>query len=120
MKSKKLQSRLYRKLRIRKKISGTEVRPRLSLFRSSKHMYAQIINDGDGITLVASSTLEKEIKNKTSKTGTLEAAKFIGENIGEKALKKGIKKVIFDRNGFNYQGRVKALAEGAREKGLQF
>lgn len=120
MKNTKFQSKLYRKRRIRKKVFGTAERPRLTIFKSSKHMYAQIVNDVDRITLTASSTLAKEIQKRTKKTADCEAAKFIGEDIGEKALQKGIKDVVFDRNGFNFQGRVKALATGAREKGLQF
>ncbi len=83
-------------------------------------MYAQIINDIGGSTLVASSTIEKGLQKKIKKPGTCEAAKMVGENISEKALKKGVKKVVFDRNGYVYQGRVKALAAGAREKGLKF
>ena len=120
MKNKKLQSRLNRKRRIRRKIFGTSEVPRLTVFRSLTHMYAQIINDTEGVTLIASSTVEKEVKKRIKKTGNCDTAKIIGEDIGEKALQKGIKKVVFDRNGFIYNGRIKALAVGAREKGLQF
>jgi large subunit ribosomal protein L18 len=120
MKNKKLQSRLNRKRRIRRKIFGTAEVPRLTVFRSLTHMYAQIINDNEGVTLKASYTVEKEVKKRKKKTGTCDTAKIIGEDIGEKALQKGIKKVVFDRNGFIYNGRIKALAVGAREKGLQF
>lgn len=83
-------------------------------------MYAQIINDVDGSTLTSSSTLEKGFQKRTKKTGTCEAAKIVGENLSEKALQKGVKKIVFDRNGNSYHGRVKALADGAREKGLKF
>lgn len=119
MKNKNLQRRLNRKRRIRKNIFGTAERPRLTVFRSSKHIYAQIVNDGDGFTLVACSTLDKGIQKKIKKTGNSEAAKIVGEGIGEKALQKGIKKVAFDRNGFIYKGRIKSLVTGVREKGLQ-
>lgn len=119
MKNRKLQRRLNRKRRIRKKIFGTTEKPRFTVFRSCKHIYAQIINDGEGVTLVACSTLDKGIQEKTKKTGNCEAAKIVGEGIGEKALQKGIKKVAFDRNGFIYHGRIKSLVTGAREKGLQ-
>ncbi len=120
MKSERLQSRLNRKRRIRKKVFGTAETPRLTIYRTSKHIYAQVINDVDGTTLTASSTIEKMLRKKKQKTGGCEAAKIIGESIGEKALQKGLKKVVFDRNGFAYHGRVKALADGAREKGLKF
>ncbi len=120
MKNKKLLSRLNRKRRIRRKIFGTAEVPRLTVYRSLTHIYAQIINDNEGVTLTASSTLEKKVKKRIKKTGTCDTAKIIGEDIGEKALQKGIKKVVFDRNGFIYHGRIKAFAMGAREKGLQF
>ena len=120
MQSKRNQGRLHRKGRIRKKVSGTAEVPRLTVYRSLKHIHSQIINDNEGVTLASSSTLEKAVKEKIKKTGSCEAAKIIGEDICEKALKKGIKKVVFDRNGFIYHGRVRAFATGAREKGLQF
>lgn len=120
MKNKKLKGRLNRKRRIRKKIFGTAEKPRLTVFRSSKHIYAQIVNDGEGFTLVACSTLDENILKKIKKTGNSDAAKIVGEGISEKALEKGIKKVAFDRNGFLYKGRIKSLVAGAREKGLQF
>ncbi len=110
-------SRFKRKKRIRKNIFGSQERPRLSVFRSSKHIYAQIIDDIEGKTLVSASTLDKESKGKGDKK---ERAKEIGQLIGKKALDKGIKKVVFDRNGFLYHGRVKALSTGAREAGLNF
>ena len=113
-------SRLQRKKRIKKKIRGTPERPRLCVYRSLKHIYAQIIDDVHGITLVAASTLSKELSSSLEKTKTVDASKKVGELIARKALQKNIKKVAFDRNGFLYHGRVKALAEGAREAGLEF
>ena len=120
MKNKKLQNRLKRKRRIRKKVFGTAEVPRLTIFRSVKHIHAQIINDSEGFTLISSSTFGKEVKERIKNTGNCEAAKVVGEDIGEKALQKGIKRVVFDRNGFIYHGRVKAFATGAKGKGLQF
>jgi len=120
MSKKRLKGRIRRKLRIRKKISGTPERPRLCVYRSLKHMYAQIIDDTIGHTLVAASTLDKELREKLKSTGNVEAAKEVGRLIAKRALEKGIKKVVFDRNGFLYHGRVKAVAEGAREMGLEF
>jgi len=106
--------------RIRKKIFGTPERPRLSVFRSEKHIYAQIIDDTKGITLAAASTTEKALREKLQKTWNIEAAKEVGKLIAERALAKGIKEVVFDRGGFKYHGRVKALADAAREVGLKF
>jgi len=117
---KRLSGRLRRKLRVRKKVRGTEERPRLNVYRSLKHMYAQIIVDTRGETLVSASTLSRELRGKLKSTGNVEAAKEVGRLIAKKALEKGIKKVVFDRNGFLYHGRVKAVAEGAREGGLEF
>ena len=105
-------------LRIRKNLSGTAERPRLNVFRSSKHIYAQIINDVDGTTLVSASTLDASFKGKNG--GNIEAATAVGKLIAERAKEKGIDTVIFDRGGYIYHGRVKALAEGAREAGLNF
>jgi len=116
----RLSGRLRRKLRVRKKVRGTEERPRLNVYRSLKHMYAQIIVDTRGETLVSASTLSRELRGKLKSTGNVEAAKEVGRLIAKKALEKGIKKVVFDRNGFLYHGRVKAVAEGAREGGLEF
>jgi len=114
-------SRLKRKKRIRKNITGTTERPRLSVFRSSTHIYAQIINDIDGNTLASASTLDAEFTASGSKGGgDCEAAVTIGKMVAKRALDKGITKVIFDRNGFLYHGRIKALSDGAREVGLQF
>jgi len=107
-------------LRIRKNIAGTAERPRLAVYRSLKHMYAQLIDDKAGCTLVAASTLEAPLKAELSTGGDLEAAKKVGELLGKKALEKGIRSVVFDRGGNLYHGRVKALADGAREAGLEF
>ena len=116
----KNRQRLKRHLRVRGKISGTPERPRLSVFRSNNHMYAQIIDDTVGNTLVAASTLEKDVKAELKKTNDVEAAAYLGTVIAKKALDKGIKEVVFDRGGFIYQGKIKALAEAAREAGLEF
>lgn len=106
--------------RIRNRISGTAECPRLAVFRSNNHMYAQIIDDTVGNTLVAASTLEKDIKAELEKTNNLDAASHLGTVIAKKALDKGITTVVFDRGGFIYQGKIKALAEAAREAGLEF
>jgi large subunit ribosomal protein L18 len=116
---KKVQLQL-RKERIRKKIQGTGERPRLCVYKSSKHIYAQVINDLAGKTIVAASTVGPEFKDQKVKAGTSAAAKVIGGLIAEKALAAGIKKVVFDRGGNIYHGRVKILADSAREKGLEF
>lgn len=112
--------RLRKHVRIRKKISGTGEVPRLSAFRSSKHIYAQIIDDVTGTTLVAASTLDEALKGKLGYTGNKEAAKEVGKLIASKAIDKGIKQVVFDRGGYIYHGRIKELADGAREAGLEF
>ncbi len=114
------EARLKRKRRIRKKISGTPQRPRLSVFRSARHIYAQIINDSQGRTLIAASTVETRAKEAPKFENKIAAAKFVGKLIGERALESGIKEVVFDRNGFLYHGRIKSLSEGAREAGLIF
>ena len=114
------QARLKRKGSIRKKMSGTPERPRLSVFRSSRHMYAQVIDDVSGTTLVAASSLEKTVKEQESLKGNVAMAQYIGKLVGERAVEKGIQKVVFDRNGFLYHGRVKAVSDGAREAGLKF
>ena len=106
--------------RMRNKLIGTKERPRLCVFRSLNHIYAQIIDDYDGKTLAAASTLDEAIKGKIETGGNVEAAKQVGALIAEKALEKGITKVVFDRGGYKYHGRVAALADGAREKGLDF
>jgi large subunit ribosomal protein L18 len=114
------QARLKRKKRIRKKIHGTSDRPRLSVFRSARHTYAQIIDDSLGCTLTTASTVDPQTKDAPKFESKVEAAQFVGKLIGRRALDKGIKKVVFDRNGFLYHGRIKSLSEGAREVGLVF
>ncbi len=114
------QARLKRQTRVRRKVVGVEDRPRLCVFRSAKHIYAQIIEDTTGKTLAAMSTLNREVVDGLNYTGNVEAAKAVGKFIAQKALEKDIKEVVFDRNGFLYHGRVKALADGAREAGLVF
>ena len=106
--------------RMRNRFSGTPERPRLAVFRSNNHMYAQIIDDTVGNTLVAASTVEKEVKAELEKTSDKAAAAYIGTVIAKRALEKGIKEVVFDRGGFIYQGKVQALADAAREAGLDF
>ena len=108
----------HRKLRNR--FSGTAERPRLALFRSNNHMYAQIIDDTVGKTLVSASTLDKDVKAELEKTNNVEAATVVGTVVAKKALEKGITTVVYDRGGFVYEGKVKALAEAAREAGLEF
>ena len=107
-------------LRIRNRFSGTAERPRLSVFRSNKHMYVQIIDDTIGHTLVSASTLEKDVQSELKYTDNVEAAKYLGSVIGKRAVEKGIKEVVFDRGGFIYHGKIEALADAAREAGLQF
>jgi large subunit ribosomal protein L18 len=106
--------------RLRNHLSGTAERPRLSVFRSNNHMYAQIIDDTVGNTLVSASTLDKDVKADLEKTNNVEAAEKLGTVIAKKALDKGINEVVFDRGGFIYQGKIKALADAAREAGLEF
>ncbi|MBF2055302.1 MAG: 50S ribosomal protein L18 [Candidatus Sericytochromatia bacterium] len=112
--------RKRRHSRLRKRIFGTAERPRLAVFRSHQHIYAQIINDEEGHTLAAASTVEPEVRQNGSYFGNIEAASKIGERIAKKAQEKGIQQVVFDRGGNKYHGRVAALAEAAREHGLQF
>ena len=112
------EQRAKRKKRVRKKVNGNTERPRLSVFRSSKHIYAQVIDDSDGKTLAAASTLDKELKGKTN--ATREGAAAVGKAIAERAKKAGVSAVVFDRGGFLFHGRVKALADAAREGGLEF
>ena len=110
--------RRKRHARVRTKLTGTEARPRLNVFRSNKHIYAQLIDDVNGVTLASASTLDKEINLDSS--SNLDAAVKIGELVAKRAVEKGIKAVIFDRGGYLYHGRVKALADAARENGLEF
>lgn len=112
--------RRTRHRRLRNKIMGTPQRPRLNVYRSLTNIYAQLIDDVAGKTLVATSSLEKEIKEQVKSTGNAEAAKLVGQLVAKKALEKGIEEVTFDRGGSIYHGRIKALAEGAREVGLKF
>lgn len=107
-------------LRVRKKISGTDARPRLCVYRSLKNIYAQVIDDNKGNTLVSASSLDAEIKTKLESTGNKEAAKLVGALVAKRALEKGIETVVFDRGGYIYHGRVKEVAESAREEGLKF
>ena len=116
----KTKARLKRKKRIRKHLAGTQERPRLSIFRSSKHIYAQVIDDTHGQTLVAASSLDKIVKEHSKFENKVALASFVGKLLGERAVEKGINKVVFDRNGFLYHGRVKAVSNGAREAGLDF
>ena len=112
--------RVKKHMRIRNRFSGTTERPRLAVFRSNNHMYAQIIDDTVGNTLVSASTLQKDVKSELEKTNNVDAAAYLGTVIAKKALEKGITTVVFDRGGFIYQGKIKALADAAREAGLEF
>ena len=111
-----------RRIRVRNKIAGTAERPRLNVFRSAKHIYAQVVDDDRGVTICAASTLSPEVKEKLegAEGGKIDAARAVGEAVAEKAKTLGIEKVVFDRAGYLYHGRVKALAEGVRAKGLEF
>lgn len=112
--------RMRRHLRMRRNIVGTPERPRLNVFRSSKHIYAQLIDDVSGNTIVSASTIDKELKDKVQNGANVDAAKLVGELVAKRALDKGYSSVVFDRGGYLYHGRVQALAESAREAGLQF
>jgi len=112
--------RKRRHLRIRKRVKGTPERPRLSVFRSLRHIYAQIIDDTTGHTLASASTLDPELRDKVKGLRKTEASRLVGELVAQRALERGITRVVFDRGGYLYHGRVKALAEGAREAGLEF
>ena len=112
--------RVNKHRRIRSRLSGTPEQPRLAVFRSNNHMYAQIIDDVAGNTIVSASTLQADVKDGLTKTNNVEAATKLGEVIAKKALDNGIKTVVFDRSGYIYQGKVKALADAAREAGLEF
>ena len=112
--------RLQRHKRVRRKVFGTPQRPRLCVFRSSNYIYAQIIDDTNRVTLVAASSLDEAVKGAVNHTGNKEAAKMVGEMVAKKAVEKGITEVVFDRGGYIYHGRIKELAEGAREAGLKF
>lgn len=112
--------RLRRKRHIRRSLSGNPERPRMSVFRSNLHVYVQVIDDEAGRTLCAASTVDKDVRGDLSATGNCDAAKVVGSKIAERAKAAGVSKVVFDRNGFKYHGRVKALADAAREAGLEF
>ncbi len=118
--STKIDARLKRKMSIRKRVQGSQERPRLSVFRSSKHIYAQVIDDDKQATLAAASSLEPELEASLKGVKKTERAKQIGKLIAERCLQKGVSQVVFDRNGYIYHGRVSALADGAREGGLKF
>ena len=119
-KESRVEVRRKKHMRIRNRFAGTTERPRLAVFRSNMHMYAQIIDHSTATTLVAASTLEKAAKAELEKTNDVAAATYLGKLIAEKALAKGISEVVFDRGGFIYQGKIKALADAAREAGLKF
>ena len=112
--------RIKKHLRVRNRFSGTAERPRLAVYRSNNHMYAQIIDDTVGNTLVSASTVQKDVKDQLEKTNDVAAAAYLGKVIAQKALDAGIKEVVFDRGGFIYQGKIQALADAAREAGLEF
>ena len=116
----KNEMRKNRHERVRQKVYGTPEKPRLNVFRSNNHIYAQIIDDVNGHTLISASTLDKELKEKLESTHNKEAAKLVGDLVGKRALEKGIDTVVFDRGGYVYHGRIKELADGAREAGLKF
>ena len=122
MVSKKSRSevRVNKHRKLRNRFSGTAERPRLAVFRSNNHMYAQIIDDTVGNTLVSASTVEKEVKAELEKTNNVDAAAYLGTVIAKRAIEKGITSVVYDRGGFIYQGKIKALADAAREAGLEF
>ena len=112
--------RVKKHMKIRNRFSGTAQRPRLAVFRSNNHMYAQIIDDTVGNTLVSASTLEKDVKAELEKTNNVDASAYLGTVIAKRAIEKGIDTVVFDRGGFIYQGKIEALADAAREAGLKF
>ena len=112
--------RVKKHMKIRNRFSGTAERPRLAVFRSNNHMYAQIIDDTVGKTLVSASTVQKEVKAELEKTNNVDAAAYLGTVIAKRAIEQGINTVVFDRGGFIYQGKIKALADAAREAGLEF
>lgn len=113
-------ARKRRHLRIRKRVTGTESRPRMGVFRSQKHIYAQLIDDTKGITVAAASSVDPELREKLGFGATVEAAKAVGRLVAERALAKGIEEIVFDRSGYIYHGRIAALADAAREAGLRF
>jgi len=116
----KQEMRKRRHLRVRKKVSGSAQRPRLNVYRSLKHIYAQLIDDNSGCTFVSASTLDLDLRGRLTASGNKEAARHVGELLAKRALENGITEVVFDRGGYLYHGRVRALAEGARSLGLKF
>jgi len=116
----KLSGRSRRRNRIRKKLMGTSERPRLCVYRSNMNIYAQVIDDTEGRTLASASTMDKDLKGALKSRGNIDAAKKVGEAVAKKAMEKGIESVVFDRGGYIYHGRIKALADSAREAGLKF
>lgn len=116
----KNKARKKRHLRVRNKIQGTSQRPRLNVFRSEKHIYCQLIDDTKGVTIASASTLDKELKDQVTNGGTTESAALVGQLIAKRAKENGINKVVFDRGGYIFHGRVKALADASREAGLEF
>ncbi|CAM3884206.1 50S ribosomal protein L18 [Alicyclobacillus pomorum] len=114
------EARKRRHLRVRKRVRGSAERPRLNVYRSNKHIYAQVIDDVNGTTLVSASTLDKELRDVIENGSNIEAARKVGELVAKRALSKGLSSVVFDRGGYLYHGRVRALADAAREAGLQF
>jgi large subunit ribosomal protein L18 len=120
MAAERFERRMMRRRRVRRQVRGSDVRPRLSVYRSLNHIYAQVISDESGKTLVAASTLSPELREALSSRRNLQAAKAVGKAIAERCLSKGIDQVVFDRDGFLYHGRLQALAEAARETGLRF
>lgn len=120
MSNEKIEARQRRHTRIRKKLYGRQEMPRLNIFRSIKHIYAQIIDDSAGRILASASTMDKELKGKLNTGGNINAAKEVGHLVARRAMEKGIKKIMFDRGGYLYHGRIKALADAAREAGLEF
>jgi large subunit ribosomal protein L18 len=116
----KKKARLARKSRVKKQVQGTPERPRLSVFRSSKHIYAQIVDDATGQTLAAASTMARDVRDGVKNSATVEAARIVGLALGRKALSRDITKVVFDRNGYLYHGRIQAVADAARKAGLEF
>ena len=119
-KADKNKARKRRHVRVRRKVAGTSARPRLNVFRSTKHIYAQVIDDSKGITLASASTLDPELKDAVSHGGNIDAASQVGALVAKRAIEKGVKEVVFDRGGYLYHGRIQALADAAREAGLEF
>lgn len=120
MSVRKKNPRKRRHLRVRKKVTGAPAKPRLNVFKSAKHIYAQIIDDFSGNTLISASSIDRELKGKLNGGGNIESAKVVGALVAKRAVDKGVKKVVFDRGGYLYHGRLKALADAAREGGLEF